>query len=98
MFFDYDVIFFWIEEYDELWCIVYCWNNDDVFGKLLDVVDEVILIVFIFMFEEFDGGIWFIVVEFGFECIFDLFVNFEVYCMGWDLEFDKMVVLVEGEV
>ena len=92
-----DVIPLRIEQIDEPRLISYRWSNDDALGHRPTELDEDTSTVFTFTLEPVDGGTVLTVVETGFDRTSDATANMEYHRTGWDLELDKLVVLVEAD-
>lgn len=93
---DYDVIPLRLEAVEEPRLVAYRWNNDDALDALPAAFDESTSTVFTFTLEEEAGGTRLTVVESGFERTSDPRGNLHAHRSGWELELDKLVVLVEG--
>lgn len=92
---DYGVIPLRIEEWDEPHRVTYRWNNDDALGHLPERIEESGSTTFTLTLKPVDGGTQLSVVESGFEQTSDPAVNLESHRTGWDVELDKLVVMLE---
>lgn len=95
---DYGAIPLRVEAYDEPHLISYCWGNDDAQASRPAALDPATSTFFTFTLEPVDGGTQLTVVESGFERTSAPLANLESHRTGWNLELDKLVALVEGEV
>lgn len=84
-----------VEAVDEPRSVTYRWNNDDALGILPPQVVESSSTVFTFTLEDRGASTRLTVVESGFERTSDPEANLESHRRGWDLEIDKLVVLMK---
>ncbi|SFR35453.1 Uncharacterized conserved protein YndB, AHSA1/START domain [Microbacterium azadirachtae] len=87
-----------VEAIDPERSVTYRWNNDDALGVLPAQVEDASSTVFTFTLVAQGEGTQLTVVESGFERTSDPIANLESHRRGWDLELDKLVALIEGEL